>query len=91
MSTLEFHDQILLRKAKHLLQLAGPLILGNLAWTFMGMIDLTLLGRLGPDAVAADGLALAMYTLFLLGRTGFVTRRSTAVAELRAKDAQMMP
>src|SRR4051794_1190552 len=61
------------REAICLATLAAPLIAGNLAWTAMATIDLFLLGRLATDAVAAAGLALALYTLLLVAGTGLVT------------------
>jgi MATE family multidrug resistance protein len=72
-------------EARALIALALPLIAGNLAWSVIAAIDLLLLGRLGPDAVAAGALALNLYTALLVFGMGLVTAASPLVASERGQ------
>ena len=65
-----------------LLSLAIPVVLSELGWMTMTIVDLIMVGRLGPDAIGAVGLGNAVYyapSLFgiglLLGCTAFSNRR----------------
>jgi MATE family multidrug resistance protein len=63
--------------------LALPLVAGNLAWSGIAAIDLFLLGRVGPDAVAAGALALAIHNLFFIFGIGLASAASPLVAQAR--------
>ena len=53
------------------LALAWPLILTNLAQASMTATDLAIIGRLGPDALAAGGLGANLYFACLIFGLGF--------------------
>jgi len=72
-------------EASALIVLAVPLIAGNLAWAAIATTDLLLLGRLGPEAVAAGALALNIYTAFLIFGMGLTTAAAPLVASARGR------
>jgi multidrug resistance protein, MATE family len=55
-----------------MLALAGPVVLGELGWMTMGIVDTLMVGRLSPEAIGAAGigsntfLAVAMFGMGLL-------------------------
>lgn len=72
-------------EARALIGLALPLIVGNLAWSAIAATDLLLLGRLGPDAVAAGALAINLYHAFLIFGIGLVAAASPLIASERGR------
>lgn len=72
-------------EARALLSLSVPLVIGNLGWSAIGATDLLLLGRLGPDAVAAGALALNLYHAFLVFGIGLTTAASPLIASERGR------
>lgn len=68
-----------------LLRLALPLIAGNLAWSGIAATDLFLLGRLGPDAVAAGALALAIHNILFIFGLGLASATSPLIANARGR------
>ena len=74
--------------------LAWPLVLSNLANMALATIDVVLIGRLSPQALAAAALATTLFNAVMITATGLVTavspmiatehgRRSYAVREIR--------
>jgi MATE family multidrug resistance protein len=63
--------------------LAGPLIMAQLAQMSMGFIDTVMVGRLGPDSLAAVALGSAGYFPFLVMSIGVLTAVSPMVAQAR--------
>jgi len=57
-------------EARTLLTLAGPIILSQLGQVGMNMLDTIMVGPLGPNALAAVGLAGALHNAVLLICTG---------------------
>ncbi|HEX7853076.1 MAG TPA: MATE family efflux transporter [Sphingobium sp.] len=74
-------------EARALVALALPLVIGNLAWSLIAATDLLLLGRLGPDAVAAGALAINLYNGFLVFGMGLGTAVSPMIARERGRKA----
>lgn len=72
-------------EARALLSLSLPLIVGNIGWSAIAAVDLLLLGRLGPDAVAAGSLALNLYNAFLIFGIGLTTAASPLIASERGR------
>ncbi len=61
--------------SRELLQLAGPLILSNLAYTLLGALDTIFMGRVGATELGAVGVASALFlaaTILLRGTVGSV-------------------
>jgi multidrug resistance protein, MATE family len=55
------------------LTLGAPLVLANLAQAALTTTDVMLMGRLGPDALAAGALAQALYHAFMIFGMGLVS------------------
>lgn len=72
-------------EAGALLTLATPLILSNLAQAAIHSTDLVLLGRLGPDALAAGALAINLYNVFMYFGLGLVMAASPLIAGERGR------
>ncbi len=72
-------------EARALITLALPMILGNVAWSGIAATDLLLLGRLGPDAVAAGALGINLYTACLVFGMGLTTAASPLIAAERGR------
>lgn len=62
------------------LALAWPLVLSNLAGTALTTVDVVLIGRLGPEPLAAAALATSLYITVLLTGIGLVVAVSPMVA-----------
>ena len=62
------------------LSLAWPLILSNLAGTALTTIDVILLGRLSPEALAAGALGTSLFHVVLIASIGLVTAVSPLIA-----------
>ena len=61
--------------SRELLQLAGPLIFSNLAFTLLGALDTIFMGRVGPTELGAVGVASALFlaaSVLLRGTVGSV-------------------
>lgn len=69
------------------LSLAWPLILTQLAQMALSTTDVVLLGRLGPQAVAAGALALNLFNAFVLFGVGVMTAAVPMVARERGRMA----
>ena len=67
------------------LGLAGPLIVTQLAQMALSTVDVLLLGRLGPDAVAAGALAVNLYNAFMLFGVGVMTAVMPLIARERGR------
>ena len=50
------------RELAPLLRLAGPVILAEIGWMSMGLVDTIMVGPLGPAAIAATGLGSGVFT-----------------------------
>jgi MATE family multidrug resistance protein len=74
-----------LAEARALVALGLPLVVGNLAWAAIAGTDLLLLGRLGPDSVAAGALAINVYNAFLIFGIGLATAASPMIASERGR------
>lgn len=72
-------------EVRALLALALPLIAGNIAWAGIAMTDLLLLGRIGPDAIAAGALGINVYSGLLVAGMGLVTAASPLIASERGR------
>lgn len=58
------------RELRGLLRLAAPIVLSELGWMTMSVVDLAMVGKLGPAAIGAVGLGNAIYygpSLFGIG------------------------
>ena len=63
-----------------MLQLSWPMILTNLGQTAMTATDVLMMGRLGPDALAAGSLGANLYFMPLIFGLGLMTAASPMIA-----------
>jgi multidrug resistance protein, MATE family len=70
-----------LRELRPLLRLAGPVILAEIGWMSMGLVDTVMVGPLGPAAIAATGMGSTVFTAIaifgmglMLGLDAFVSQ-----------------
>jgi MATE family multidrug resistance protein len=69
------------REAQAMLALAWPLILTNLTQTAMTAIDVVLIGRLSPEALAASALGVNLYFAFMIFAIGVVIATAPMIAK----------
>ena len=79
----EQHDETvrLGEELRSLLALAIPVVLSELGWMTMTIVDLVMVGRLGPDAIAAVGLGNAIYYAPSLFGIGLLLGLDTVVSQ----------
>jgi MATE family multidrug resistance protein len=74
------------REAQAMLSLAWPLVLTNLTQTAMTAVDVILIGRLSPGALAASALAVNLYFALMIFAIGVVISTAPMIArELGAR------
>jgi MATE family multidrug resistance protein len=55
-----------------LLRLAGPVVLAEIGWMSMGLVDTIMVGRLGPAAIAATGMSSGVFTAIMIFGAGLM-------------------
>ena len=75
-----------------LLKLAGPVILAEIGWMVMGIVDTIMVGPLGPAAIGATGLGSGVFTAIaifgmglMLGLDAFVSQAHGAGDEAECR------
>jgi MATE family multidrug resistance protein len=75
-------DASMLRtELRALLSLAIPVILSELGWVAMGIVDTIMVGRLGPEAIGAVGISSASYYAPALFGIGILLGLDTLVSQ----------
>jgi MATE family multidrug resistance protein len=64
-----------------MLRLAGPVILAELGWMSMGVVDTIMVGRLGPEAIAASGISNSLQIAFAIFGMGLLLGLDTLIAQ----------
>lgn len=59
-------------EVRPLLRIAGPVILAEIGWMTMGLVDTMMVGSLGPAAIAAVGLGSGVYAAIALFGMGLM-------------------
>ena len=69
-----FHtlNYTVLRELPPLLKLAGPVILAEIGWMVMGIVDTMMVGPLGPAAIGAAGLGSGVFTAIAIFGMGLM-------------------
>ena len=60
------------RELLPLLKLAGPVVLAEIGWMVMGIVDTIMVGRLGPAAIGATGLGSGVFTAIVIFGSGLM-------------------
>ena len=61
-----------MRELKALLTLAGPVVLAEIGWMSMGVVDTLMVGPLGPAAIAATGMSSGVFTAIVIFGMGMM-------------------
>jgi len=75
------HPSHIGEELRALLALAIPVVLSELGWMTMTIVDLIMVGRLGPDAIGAVGLGNAIYYAPSLFGIGLLLGLDTLVSQ----------
>lgn len=64
-----------------MLQLAAPVVLAELGWMFMGVVDTLMVGPLGPEAIGAVGVGSSLFMALAVFGIGIVLGLDTLVSQ----------
>ena len=64
-----------------MLRLAGPVIVAELGWMTMGLIDTAMVSPLGPEAICATGVASGLHFVFAIFGMGLLLGLDTLVSQ----------
>jgi MATE family multidrug resistance protein len=64
-----------------MLRLAGPVILAELGWMAMGLVDIVMVGRLGPGAIGAIGIGNVLFIGVGIVGVGLLMGLDTVVSQ----------
>jgi MATE family multidrug resistance protein len=62
------------------LRIAGPVILGEIGWVAMGLVDSAMVGPLGPAAIGATGLSAHLFIAIAVFGMGLMLGLDTLVS-----------
>src|SRR5262245_15678931 len=62
----------MLQEFRPLMKLAGPVILAEVGWMSMGLVDTIMVGPLGPAAIAATGMGSGVFTAIVIFGMGLM-------------------
>ncbi len=68
-----------------LLRLAIPVVLSELAWMLMSVVDTIMVGRISPEAIGAVGLSSSLYYIPALFGTGLLLGLDTLVSQAHGR------
>src|SRR5580698_10182119 len=68
-------------ESRALLRLAIPVVLSELAWMLMSVVDTVMVGRLSPEAIGAVGLSSSLYYIPALFGPGLLLGLDTLVSQ----------
>jgi MATE family multidrug resistance protein len=60
------------QELRPLLRLAGPVVLAEVGWMSMGLVDTVMVGRLGPAAIGATGMGSGVFTAIVIFGMGLM-------------------
>jgi MATE family multidrug resistance protein len=64
-----------------MLRVAVPVVLAELGWMSMGVVDTMMVGPLGPSAIAAAGIGTSLHTAFAIFGMGLLLGLDTLVSQ----------
>jgi MATE family multidrug resistance protein len=67
-------------EVRALLALAGPVILAEIGWMAMGLVDTIMVGPLGPAAIGATGMGSGVFTAIVIFGMGLMLGLDTFVS-----------
>ncbi len=69
------------REMGPLLRLAVPIAMGEVGWMFMNFVDIAMIGRVGPTALAAVSLGSAVFVFFAILCEGLLIGSDSMVSQ----------
>ena len=69
------------RELPPMLRLAVPVVLAELGWMSMGLVDTIMVGRLGPAAIGATGIGSSLHIAFAIFGMGLLLGLDTLVSQ----------
>src|SRR5215831_14778203 len=72
---------MLRRELRPMLALAAPLVIAEIGWVSMGTVDTLMVGRLGPESIAAAGLASMIFFTVAVFAMGLLLGLDPLVAQ----------
>src|SRR5204862_319177 len=78
---LQKTESVIVSEIKSMTRLAVPLILAELGWMAMGVVDTMFVGRIGTVAIAAVGLGTIAYYAFGVCAAGLLLGLDTVVSQ----------
>src|SRR4030095_1586865 len=63
-----------------MLRLAGPVILAEVGWMAMGIVDTIMVGPLGPAAIGATGMGTSLFSAIAIFGMGLMLGLDTFVS-----------
>jgi MATE family multidrug resistance protein len=73
-------------EARALLKLAIPVVLSELAWMLMSVVDTIMVGRVGPEAIGAVGLSSTLYYVPAMFGAGLLLGLDTLVSQAYGRE-----
>jgi MATE family multidrug resistance protein len=73
-------DQIR-REMPPLLRLAVPIVMGEVGWMSMNFVDIAMIGRVGPTALAAVSLGSAVFVVFAIVGEGMLLGTDSIISQ----------
>jgi MATE family multidrug resistance protein len=72
---------MLRQELKPMLALAGPVVLAEIGWVAMGIVDTMIVGRLGPEAIGAVGIGSMLFMAIAIFGMGLLLGLDTLVSQ----------
>ena len=79
--TLMFRFATLRRQMRPTVSLAAPVVIAEVGWVSMQIVDIAMVGRLGPEAIGAVGVGSALFLAFSVFGMGLLLGLDTLVAQ----------
>src|SRR5512136_129444 len=64
-----------------MVRLAGPVVLAEIGWVAMGIVDTIMVGRLGPVAIGAVGIGSVLFMALAIFGMGLLLGLDTLVSQ----------
>jgi MATE family multidrug resistance protein len=68
-------------EARALVRIAAPVVIAEIGWMSMGLVDTVMVGPLGPEAIAAVGLGGGVFTAIAIFGMGLLLGLDTLVSQ----------
>jgi MATE family multidrug resistance protein len=69
------------KELRPLIRLAGPVVLAEIGWMSMGIVDTLMVGPLGPAAIGATGMSSAVFTALAIFGMGLMLGLDALVSQ----------